>query len=103
VNSLKRWHDLVSEVSETAFAQNTYIFTFLYQNLQTSSALAHEVPFGNRLSYSSIFPELLSLNYKNKKHIFRSVIDVTPNYITTYPNIVSKIGYRYPAMGNSFT
>jgi len=103
VNSLKRWHDLVFEVLETAFAQNTHILTFLYQNLQTSSALAHEVPFRNSLSYSSIFPELLSLNYKNKKHVFRSAIDIRPNYITTYPNIVSKIGYRYPGMGNSFT
>jgi len=75
----------------------------LYQDLQTSSALECEVAFRNSLSYSSIFPKLLSLKYKNKKHIFKSVIDIRPNYITTYPNIVSKIGYRYPAKGNSFT
>jgi hypothetical protein len=58
----------VFEVLEKASVQNTHIFTFLYQALQTSSAFANEVPFGSSLSYFSIFAELLALKYKNKEH-----------------------------------
>jgi len=54
----------VFEVLETAFAQNTYIFTFLYQAVQTLSVFANEVPFGSSLSYFSIFAELLALSTK---------------------------------------
>jgi len=72
----------VFDVLETLFAQNTYIFTFLYQAVQTSSVFANEVPFANSLSYFSIFAELLALKYKNKEHVFRLVIDIKPNYIT---------------------
>jgi hypothetical protein len=82
VNSVKRWRGLVFEVFETAFAQNKYIFAFLYQALQTSSAFANEVPFGSSLSYFSIFAELLALKYKNKEHIFRLFVEIKPNYIT---------------------
>ena len=70
------------EVLETAFTQNTYIFAFLYQAVQTSSAFANEVPFGSSLSYFSIFAELLELKYKNKEHIFSLVVQIKPNYVT---------------------
>jgi hypothetical protein len=81
VNSLKRWCDLVFEVLETTFAQNTYIFTFLYQAVQTS-VFANEVPFGSSVSCFSIFAELLAIKYKNKEHVFRLVVEIKPNYIT---------------------
>ena len=70
------------EVLEKASVQITYIFTFLYQALQTSSAFANEVPFGSSLSYFFILAELLALKYKNKEHIFRLVVEIKPNYMT---------------------
>jgi len=82
VNSLKRWRDLVFEVLETSFAQNTYIFAILYQAFHTSSAFANDVTFGRNLSDFSIFAELLALKYKNKEHIFRLVVEIKTNYIT---------------------
>jgi hypothetical protein len=72
----------VLEVLETAFAQNAYIFTFLYQDLQTSSAFGNEVPFVSSLSYFFIFAELVSLKYQNKEHIFRPVAEIETNYVT---------------------
>jgi len=73
----------VFEILETAFAQNTYIFVFLYQTFQTSSAFANEFPFGSSLSYFTIFAELLTLKYKNKYNIFRLVVEIKLNFITT--------------------
>ena len=82
MNSLKRLCDLLFEVLETAFPQNTYIFPFLCQAAQTLSVFANEVPFGSSLLYFSIFAELLALKYKNKEYVFRLVIEIKPNYIT---------------------